>query len=408
MRRSTQSTLLATFASLPITDASRLSRRILWFVAALALGLSALSGTTGPVAASQPTAGQSDLFLEEGESYEMEAWVANCQIIPPLPPTLNEAGCVAAVGAYVEFVADDGTMLGACTTTEVLTNGQAARCSIFIPLNTTGQAYLDTGTVDGAFAPQRNPIGFSTPGPGPIDGIVGFPIFVNLPTGGSGQTDQTAQTQPVEQPAGGSGRPLRVVITGTCAEPGSGARRIDIGVYTPQGDPLGLPTALIAESGGGSIDCSPGRSVRLAPRDYRDDPDGWRGNEGGLRGSGDGGGRRWDRRDRPPPGAGLRDGRDRLPGDRPEHRPDAGVDLPVRGIGVDEVIPNDQSSVGRSRSTPRPRRPDRELAASVAASGEARRWSVGIRHRTGPRIRAYRDTTRQGGRSGRNAPRRQA
>ncbi len=123
---------------------------------------------------------------------------------------------------------------------------------MIVPYNTNGQAYLDLSTIAPGFAPRYNPIGFSSPGPGPIDGIVGFPIFVNLPDG-TGQTDQSEQTQPVEQvqPAAPADR-YATVITGTCAEPGD---QVDesIGVYTPRGDRLGLPTALIAESGGGSI-----------------------------------------------------------------------------------------------------------------------------------------------------------
>lgn len=251
MRRSTRLSLLSAGASLPAVDVHRLSHRLMWLVLALALGLSALSGTVGSATASQPTAGQSDLLLEEGESYEMQVWAANCQIVPAFAPGLNDAGCVPAVGAYVEFVADDGTLLGACNTNEVLPDGTASRCSIFIPLSIRGEAYLDTGTIDGAFAPRMNPIPFGSPGPGRIDGIVGFPIFVNLLTGNAGQTDQT---QPVEQPQQQAAPADRYafIITGSCAEPGETLDgRID--VYIPQGDPLGLPTAIVAESGGGPI-----------------------------------------------------------------------------------------------------------------------------------------------------------
>jgi hypothetical protein len=217
----------------------------MWLVLALALGCSALPGVVGSASA-------------QGDGYEMRTYVANCQIVPPLPPTLNEAGCVPAVGAYVEFVADDGTSLGACTTNVVTPDGQSAGCSVIVPFNTSGQAYLDTSTIDGAFAPQRNPIPFNSPGPGPIDGIVGFPIFVNLPTGDgsgqSGQAEQTEQNQPVEQPqqAAPADR-YAFIITGTCADPGE---TLDgrISVYAPEGDLVGLPTALIAESGGGSFD----------------------------------------------------------------------------------------------------------------------------------------------------------
>jgi hypothetical protein len=171
----------------------------MWLVLALAMGLGALAGAAEPVSASQTTGGQDDLFLEEGESYEMKVWVANCQIVPPMPPVLDGAGCVPPVGAFVEFIADDGTSLGSCTANAVIPTGDAATCSVFIPLSTRGQAHLDTSTI-GAFAPQRNPIPFGSPGPGPIEGLVGFPIFVNLPTAGPGQPDQSGQPQQPQQP----------------------------------------------------------------------------------------------------------------------------------------------------------------------------------------------------------------
>jgi hypothetical protein len=98
-----------------------------------------------------------------------------------------------------------------------------------------------------------NTIGIQTPGPGRIDGIVGLPIFVNLPTGGGGdQSGQTDQSQPVQQQPATPADRYAFIMTGTCADPGTTLDgRID--VFTPRGDPLGLPTALIAESGGGSF-----------------------------------------------------------------------------------------------------------------------------------------------------------
>ena len=232
MRRSTTSSLRSVVMSLATPGVYRVNHRFMWLAVALVLGLGVLSGTVGSAAASGGLATQtSPAALVQGDGYEMRTYVANCQIVPPLPPTLNEAGCAPAVGAYVEFVADDGTTLGACTANVVTSDGQSAGCSVIVPFSTSGQAYLVTSTIDGAFAPQRNPISFNSPDPGPIDGIVGFPIFVNLPTGGSGQAGQTGetdQTLPVQQPQqAGTGRPLRLHHHRDLRRPRGDARRPD-------------------------------------------------------------------------------------------------------------------------------------------------------------------------------------
>ncbi len=123
MRRSTQSSLLSAFASLSLVDRHRLSQRLMWLTLALALGLGVLSGTVGSAVASGSGDVQPGPALAQGDGYEMRTYVANCQIVPPLPPTLNEAGCAPAVGAYVEFVADDGASWG-CTRTRCSQTGR--------------------------------------------------------------------------------------------------------------------------------------------------------------------------------------------------------------------------------------------------------------------------------------------
>jgi hypothetical protein len=265
MRRSTEPSLLSAVAS-PATSIRRLGRRLTWLMLAIGLALGVSAGAAGPAQA-------------QGDGFEMHTYVANCEIVPPLPPTLDEAGCAPATGAYVEFTAEDGSVLGGCTASAVTPNGLSATCTVLLPYNTRGQATLDMSTIAPGYAPRQNPIFFTSPGPGPVDGIVGHPFFVNVATGGGGdqseqpdQTNQPEQTDQTEQSdqSGDSGQTdqsqpdpqpeqaapadrYAFIITGTCADPGETLDgRID--VYAPTGDPLGLPTALIAESGGGSFD----------------------------------------------------------------------------------------------------------------------------------------------------------
>lgn len=197
--------------------------------------------------------------------FELVVAAANCQIDPPLPPTLDEAGCAPAVGAVVSAVDETGAELGSCATNLVDTNGQSALCTIVVPYESTGQVYEVTGTIPDGFAPRRNPIRFSAPPVGPVGGLVSYPIFVNLPTGGGNGTEGTVEEAPVQdvdeaeqidpiQPQATLVDPdhLAIVVTGACAETGDAAAA-SIPLRAPVGDPIGLPTALIAETGGGAL-----------------------------------------------------------------------------------------------------------------------------------------------------------
>lgn len=255
--RSTPSTALLTSPTRSRSSTGRGRAALLLLV--LGLGLSFWSTATVTALASGQTAqgGQTTAAAQGG--FELRISVANCQIVPPLPPTLNEAGCAPAVGAVVSVVDDTGAEIGGCAANDVVPSGQAATCTVITPFDIDGLVYLDPSTIAAGFAPQMNPMNFNSPPPGPPDGIVSAPIFVNLPTGG-GEGEVAIEQEPVQeteqidpiQPQTGPADRLASVSSGTCGDIGAPAAD-PIAVYAPQGDPIGLPTALIAETGGGVI-----------------------------------------------------------------------------------------------------------------------------------------------------------
>lgn len=234
------------------------------FALLVLLGLGFWSGGPGRATASsgggpepvEPAAAQS--------GFELIVAAANCQIEPPLPPTLDEAGCAAAAGAVVTAVDDDGAEIGGCATDDVWPNGEAARCTILVPYDSSGQVYEDPGTIPAGFTPRRNPIPFSAPPEGPLTGLPSYPIFVNLPDGGGDQggaepAQATQRPEPVDPivPAPAEDQEqdpdhIATLVAGTCADPGDPVAA-PIALVAPAGDPIGLPTALIAETGGGAL-----------------------------------------------------------------------------------------------------------------------------------------------------------
>ncbi|MBA3414593.1 MAG: hypothetical protein H0U10_05120 [Chloroflexia bacterium] len=232
------------------TRRTRRTRIALALLLVLGLGIGLWRGGPGAVLAAGGVSQTSQTAAHLQDGFGLTVSAATCQIVPPLPPSLNEAGCSAIVGAIVTAVDGGGAELGSCATADVWPNGQAASCVIVVPYESGGQVYLDPGTIPAGFAPSLNPINFSAPPAGPVDGIVSAPIFVTLPAGGGvgpGEAILPAGggVGPGEAilPAGGGVGPeegeqidtiqpettaadadhLATLVTGTCADPGAPA-----------------------------------------------------------------------------------------------------------------------------------------------------------------------------------------
>lgn len=115
-----------------------------------------------------------------GGTYGLLILARNCADELTVFFTRPQAGCVPGDGAFFNVYADSGVFLGNCEAASAHPSTSIfAGCTVQVPYGSTGVVTEDLASIPN-YAPGANPVPFTAPGSGTVDGEDYGPIFINV------------------------------------------------------------------------------------------------------------------------------------------------------------------------------------------------------------------------------------
>lgn len=131
------------------------------------------------------TAGSVEAAARQSEgAFELGIVAATCEREPTSFP-FQGGDCVPTEGAVIVVTTLDGNLIGTCVAEVATSSDVIAGCSVSVPFGSTVVVTEDVTGLPIGYTPTNNPQMFDVPTSLP-DGVIGGPVFLNLPVGNTG------------------------------------------------------------------------------------------------------------------------------------------------------------------------------------------------------------------------------